>query len=356
MDNRLGCFVALEAARLVAEAGGAPGDVAAVGGHAGGDHVRRRAHDRVLAAARHRDRRRRDVRDRRAGHRGEGARAPQVRLRPGAHARLDARTRACSSCCTRPARPRASRSRSPPRARATGTDADAFHISRAGIPSAVVSVPLRYMHSPVEMVQLDDVENAAQADRRLRAPARARPGPAPLKPLLLLFDIDGTLLQRRRGRARAGAARGGRAGARAAGRWTATGRGRRAHRRGDHARPRRGRPASTPADVDARWPEVREAAVAAYDAAVPARPVGPRGARRARAARARWPRGRTSSGSRCVTGNLEPIARLQARARRDRRTTSSRARAASAPTTTTRAELPAIARAAPATGRASARS
>src|SRR6476661_3544995 len=31
MDNRLGCFVALEAARLVAEAGGAPGDVIAVG-------------------------------------------------------------------------------------------------------------------------------------------------------------------------------------------------------------------------------------------------------------------------------------------------------------------------------------
>ena len=47
-------------------------------------------------------------------------------------------------------------------ARGTGTDADAFHISRGGIPSAVVSVPLRYMHSPVEMVQLDDVENAAR--------------------------------------------------------------------------------------------------------------------------------------------------------------------------------------------------
>ena len=39
MDNRLGCYVALEAARLVAEAGGAPGDVYARGGRAGGDHA-----------------------------------------------------------------------------------------------------------------------------------------------------------------------------------------------------------------------------------------------------------------------------------------------------------------------------
>ena len=47
-------------------------------------------------------------------------------------------------------------------ARATWTDADAFHVSRGGIPSGLVSVPLRYMHSPVELVQLDDVENAAK--------------------------------------------------------------------------------------------------------------------------------------------------------------------------------------------------
>ena len=43
--------------------------------------------------------------------------------------------------------------------RHTGTDADAVHFSRSGVPTAVVSIPLRYMHSPVEMVQLDDVEN-----------------------------------------------------------------------------------------------------------------------------------------------------------------------------------------------------
>jgi endoglucanase len=42
---------------------------------------------------------------------------------------------------------------------ATHTDADAVHLSRTGIPTAVVSIPLRYMHSPVELVELADVEN-----------------------------------------------------------------------------------------------------------------------------------------------------------------------------------------------------
>ena len=46
--------------------------------------------------------------------------------------------------------------------RYTGTDADEFHVSRAGIPTGLVSVPLRYMHSAVEMVCLDDLENAAK--------------------------------------------------------------------------------------------------------------------------------------------------------------------------------------------------
>jgi endoglucanase len=40
----------------------------------------------------------------------------------------------------------------------TNTDADAVHVSRAGVPTGVVSVPLRYMHSPVETCSLDDLE------------------------------------------------------------------------------------------------------------------------------------------------------------------------------------------------------
>jgi endoglucanase len=44
----------------------------------------------------------------------------------------------------------------------TGTDIDAVHASRAGVPSAVVSVPLRYMHSPVELVSLADIQVAAE--------------------------------------------------------------------------------------------------------------------------------------------------------------------------------------------------
>lgn len=42
---------------------------------------------------------------------------------------------------------------------ATGTDTDAFAYSNHGVPSALISLALRYMHTTVEMVQRDDVEN-----------------------------------------------------------------------------------------------------------------------------------------------------------------------------------------------------
>jgi len=43
--------------------------------------------------------------------------------------------------------------------RATGTDTDAFAYSNAGVASALISLPLRYMHTTVEMVHRNDVEN-----------------------------------------------------------------------------------------------------------------------------------------------------------------------------------------------------
>jgi putative aminopeptidase FrvX len=43
--------------------------------------------------------------------------------------------------------------------RATGTDTDAFAYSNEGVSSALISLPLRYMHTTVETVRKEDVEN-----------------------------------------------------------------------------------------------------------------------------------------------------------------------------------------------------
>ena len=130
LDNRLGCFVALETARLVAEAGGAPGDVygAAVAQEeitfAGARTTAFSLRPDVAIAV--------DVTfaTDAPGTRREGARPPPLRLGPRDRPRLDARPASSSSCCTRRPRRRASRSPWPPRARSTGTDADAIHTRR----------------------------------------------------------------------------------------------------------------------------------------------------------------------------------------------------------------------------------
>jgi endoglucanase len=161
MDNRLGCFVAFEAARLAAEAGGAPGEVIAVAAvqeeitFAGSQTTAYRLEPDVAIAV--------DVTfatDQPAVELGDLADHPfgsgpvitrGATLHPkvvdglvdAAEAEGIPYTMASSG-------------------RSTSTDADAIHLSKAGIPTGLVSVPLRYMHSPVEMVQLDDVENAAR--------------------------------------------------------------------------------------------------------------------------------------------------------------------------------------------------
>jgi putative aminopeptidase FrvX len=161
MDNRLGCFVALETARLVSEAGGAPGDVAAVavaqeeitfGGAYTTAYSLRPDIAIVVDVTFATDPPGTDEKE--LGRHKFGTGPVLTRgstLDPTVFELLHAAGEAEDIPFTVSAS-----------ARATGTDADAFHISRAGIPSAVVSVPLRYMHSPVEMVQLDDVENTAK--------------------------------------------------------------------------------------------------------------------------------------------------------------------------------------------------
>jgi putative aminopeptidase FrvX len=59
----------------------------------------------------------------------------------------------------------------------TGTDLDAVHLTREGVPGAVVSIPLRYMHSPNEQLDPADLEACAALiaayARRLTKPPSA---------------------------------------------------------------------------------------------------------------------------------------------------------------------------------------
>jgi len=48
-----------------------------------------------------------------------------------------------------------------------GTDAGAIHLARGGIPSVVVAVPSRYIHSPVALLSLNDLDNTTRLVRRM---------------------------------------------------------------------------------------------------------------------------------------------------------------------------------------------
>ncbi len=48
-----------------------------------------------------------------------------------------------------------------PAPRATGTDANVIQLTRSGVAAGLVSIPNRYMHTPVEIVDLKDIEDAA---------------------------------------------------------------------------------------------------------------------------------------------------------------------------------------------------
>jgi endoglucanase len=46
--------------------------------------------------------------------------------------------------------------------RATGTDANAIQLIREGVATGLIGIPNRYMHSPVEVVSLEDLDRAAR--------------------------------------------------------------------------------------------------------------------------------------------------------------------------------------------------
>jgi putative aminopeptidase FrvX len=162
LDNRIGCYVALEVARRVAASGGAPGDVVGlavvqeeVGDFAGSRTAAFAVEPDVAIAV--------DVThatDVRGGDPEEDGEhklgsGPTLMRGPSLHPALfellyetaEAEGIACTVEVSRGH---------------TNTDADAVYLSRRGVATGLVSVPLRYMHSPVELVQLDDIEAAVR--------------------------------------------------------------------------------------------------------------------------------------------------------------------------------------------------
>ncbi len=161
MDNRLGCFVAYETARLVHEAGGAPGDVVGVaavqeettfGGSTTTAYALRPDVAIVVDVTHATDAPGIDVNELGAHPFGSGPVLERgSNLNPRVFELLYAAAEAEAIEVTIQAS-----------GRHTGTDADAIHLSRAGVPTASIGIPLRYMHSPVEMVALDDVAACAR--------------------------------------------------------------------------------------------------------------------------------------------------------------------------------------------------
>jgi putative aminopeptidase FrvX len=177
-DNRVGCYVALETARRVAEIGGAPGDVVAVA--AIGEEVGDFAGARTTAYALRPDIAiavdvtwARDVPEEEIEAMGDIRVAQGPTLARGAPLNerifdLLSETAAQEEIEFGIEVVRGS----------THTDADAYHLSRAGIPTGLVSIPTRYIHTPTEVVSLDDVENSV----RLLVAFAQRLGSAELHP------------------------------------------------------------------------------------------------------------------------------------------------------------------------------
>ena len=162
LDNRLGAYVALEAARRVSEAGGAPGDIAAVAAvqEEVGDFAGARTSvfglDPQVALAIDVTGTT-DIPEGDPKLRGEAKVGDGPVLNRGSTINpkvfellvetAEAEGIAYSVVVS---------------AGHTNTDMDAAYVSRAGVATGVVSLPTRYIHTPTELVSLDDVEAAVR--------------------------------------------------------------------------------------------------------------------------------------------------------------------------------------------------
>lgn len=162
IDNRAGAFVALEALRLLSQAPGAAGAVAVATsqeeiGYSGGG-ARPSAFDIVPDVALVVDvTHATDVPDaerNKVGHHPLGS-GPVLARGSAAHPGVFEMLAETAESCDIPYTIQAAPLR-------TSTDADAIHSARGGIPTGLVSVPNRYMHSPCEMVAMSDLFHAAR--------------------------------------------------------------------------------------------------------------------------------------------------------------------------------------------------
>jgi endoglucanase len=158
MDNRLGAYVAVEAARRVAEAGGATSEVVAIGATQeeitfGGSTTSAYSVEPKIAVVI-------DV-----THATDSPGIDEKEL--GSHALGSGAVierggnihPALADLLIEIAEEEKIDHTIAVATRATGTDADAVHLQRGGIATCLVSIPLRYMHSPVETIDLRDVES-----------------------------------------------------------------------------------------------------------------------------------------------------------------------------------------------------
>jgi putative aminopeptidase FrvX len=161
LDNRLGSFIALEAARHVADGGGAPGDVIAVAsvqeevGVYGARAAAYALEPQVALAV--------DITpstdvpggDVKIGGKVEVGSGPAVARGSTLHPRVVQLLLEAAEAESIDHSVEVTTAH-------TYTDADYVHLSRSGVPTGLVSIPIRYAHTSIELAQWSDVEGAVK--------------------------------------------------------------------------------------------------------------------------------------------------------------------------------------------------